>query len=137
MKGEVTCVSEGPAHTLFPCWYSTKNGAGSSLSHTPSIVGSAAARVMKSNGLNTIRRSILVISEGGRKVGLKSTPQKYSPYLCCAGPTYLNHALVTSKPIPCAQMLTVRCFVSSHQLYLITSAQRDSTQCGRFRLDAS
>lgn len=92
VEEEVTCVSAGPAHTLFPCWYNTKNGAGSSLSHTPSTVGSAAARVMKSNGLKTMRRSILVISEGGRRVGLKSTPQKYSPYLCCAGPTYLNHA---------------------------------------------
>lgn len=89
---KVTCVSAGPAHTLLPCWYRTRKGAGSSLSHTPSTEGSAAARVMKSNGLNTMRRSILVISEGGRRVGLNSTPQKYSPYLCCAGPTYLNHA---------------------------------------------
>ncbi|KAA6416553.1 MAG: hypothetical protein FRX49_13478 [Trebouxia sp. A1-2] len=64
-----------PAHTLLLCWYTTRKGAGSSLSHTPSRVGSAAARVTKSKRLNTMRRSILVISEGGRRVGLKSTPQ--------------------------------------------------------------
>ena len=65
-------------------------GAGSSPAQSPSTSGSAAADETKSNGLHTMRRKNLVILEGGRRVGLKRTPQKYSPMRRCEGPTYLH-----------------------------------------------